>query len=140
MAPHAAQRGTRLRMRMSYNGADFQAVDEAALTVIGVQKVEWVGRQNSVSDEDALDACPNWPAGLSPGSVRVFPDARFVGGAVESTPRDRVDVRVTLTVKPVEPVTMYLRSFDVDDPTAHDNVVDDESTAEDNRGTTPAAA
>lgn len=117
-----------------------------ALTVLGVQSVIWKGRGNSRYDANELDGDPNWPSGLAPGSVRVFPGARAINGSVESEARDKVGVEVTLSAPPPIPVDVYLRSFDVDDPTASETdvvdgfCVDDESHAWDNRGSTPDKA
>jgi hypothetical protein len=121
------------------NGDGLSCADEVSITVVGVESVEWVGRQNSEMGTDNLDVDPNWPGGLSPGSARVFPGARFVGGAVEPQARDRVDVKVTLTVQPVEELKVYLKSFDVDDPTADTDPLDKETDPEDNRGEVAAS-
>jgi hypothetical protein len=138
-APHTQQLGTKLKM--TYDQAPGVS-DEVALTVIGIESIEWQGRGNSRNDGSLLDADPNYPAGLVPGAVRVFPDARVVMGAVEPAPRDKVDVLVTLSV--VEPIKLYFKSFDMDDPTSERAPVDaplreggfpaDETLAEDNRG------
>ncbi len=118
--------------------------DDVALTVIGVEDIAWKGQNNSVNDDNNLDADPNFPEGLGVEARRVFPDARFVDGAVEMDPRDTVNAEITLSVQPVEPVNIYLRSFDVDDPTADTGPIDGpdvfsfEAQEEDNRGTAPA--
>jgi hypothetical protein len=134
---HTAQRGTKLRL--VYDKVD-DCKDEATITIIGIDSIEWVGRNNSVNDDNVLDADPNWPAAVDPGSDRVFPGARSVGGAVEADPRDHVDVHVTLTVEPIEAVNVYFESFDTDDPTKAAAPIDNEGGAEDNRGTAPAQA
>jgi hypothetical protein len=139
VSPHTAQRGTKLRF--DYDDASgFQGHDRASLTILGIDRIQFVGKNNSRNDDNTLDADPNWPAGLAPGSVRVFPDARVAaaGGAIEAAARDKVDVKVTLTVAPIEPVKFYFRSFDVDDPTSAAAPLDDETKDEDNRGTVPA--
>lgn len=145
IAPDTATRGTRIQA--TYVADDDPAItlsDSVALTVLGVESVTWVGRENAVDDSDTLDADPKWPPGMTiaPGvplhSVRVFPDARYVAGAIEPDPRRFVDARVTLTARPAKPVTVYLRSFDVDDPSAAVAPLDNESVDDDNRGTTPA--
>ena len=138
ISPHAVQRGTKLKLELGIGGKICE--DEVALTVVGVDQITWKGKGNGVNDGDALDNDPNWPGGLAPNASRVFPDARAVGGIVEPDARDRVDVEVSLTVAPPGELKLYLRSFDVDDPTAGTNVVDDESMADDNRGATPAQA
>jgi len=139
-SPHTAQRETKLRM--TYDQVPANIKDEVALTIVGIETIEWVGRSNSETDTNNLDNEPNWPAGLAPGSVRVFPDARVVSGAVEANPRDQVDVKVTLTVEPVGGIKFFFDSFDVDDPSSSTMPVDDpagsENADEDNRGTVPA--
>ena len=136
ISPHTVQQGTRLKLEFEIgtNTCD----DEVALTIIGIDSISWKGKANSVTDGDTLDSDTNWPSGLSPDSWRVFPGARAVGGTVETIARDKVDVEVSLTVAPPSEIKLYLKSFDVDDPTASTNAVDDETTADDNRGTTPA--
>ncbi len=139
ISPHTAQRATKLKL--TYKGGDIECQDAAALTLLGIERIEWVGRNNSSNHDNTLTADTNWPGGLSPGALRVFPDARVAAGAVEGAPRDRVDVKATLTVAPVEPVNLYFKSFDVDDPTSATAPVDDDTAAandEDNRGTAPA--
>ncbi len=138
LSAHTTQRATRLRME--YTAGTTTISDDAALTILGVTGVTWKGRSNSVSDADTLDSDTNWPSGLLPNSWRVFPDARYTTNGVEPNARDRVTVNVGLSAPPPQPVTFYLRSFDVDDPTAATNAVDNESTDDDNRGTTPAQA
>ena len=137
--PHREQRGTRFRAELAVGNV--RSEDEVSLTVVGVEKVEWEGCTNSVNESDELDGDPNWPKGLRPGAVRVFPDARVEGGNVGNA-RDRVKVKVELSVAPPETITVYLRSFDVDDPVAEVGPVDPpgggsnqvEEVEEDNRG------
>lgn len=131
---HTAQRGTKFKLTFSeLPGCE----DEVALTVIGIKQIVWQGINNSVNDDNTLDADPNWPAGLDPGSDRVFSGARLVGSAAEAEPRNRVNVEVTLTAAPVEPLNVNLMSFDVDDPTADVDPLDDETIFFDNRGSWP---
>ncbi len=169
---HTVQRGTKFKFSY-WETADTSgepAVDETfELTVLGVEKIEWKGRNNSVDGTDDLDkdlnhrnptdqftnsidskrngrTFPEVCGGKvesslknpnAPEAVRVFPGRRMIGGKVEPRPRDMVRVNIKLSVAPVEPVTVYFRSFDVDDPSASDKLlteVDDESAAEDNRG------
>jgi hypothetical protein len=70
----------------------------------------------------------------------VFPDARLTAGAVEASSRAVVDVQVTLSVPPVEPLPLHFQSFDVDDPSASVGPVDFSTHTDDNRGTFPALA
>jgi hypothetical protein len=133
---HTEQRETKLKL--TFTSGAMQCEDEAALTIIGIEKVEWVGRNNSRTHNNTLDTdTVTWPAGLAPNAVRVFPGSRVVGSVLEGNDRDEVDVKATLTVKPVEAVDIYFESFDVDDPTFAANPVDNEANERDNRGATP---
>lgn len=115
ISAHTVQQGTKLKM--TYKGNDCGT--NANITVLGVENITWVGNGNSVSNNNSLDSDPNylppnpvpatWPSG-----VRVFPDARAPNYTV---PLNTVQLEVTLSVAPVEPVDLYVRSFDVDDPT-----------------------
>ena len=132
--PHTDQRQTQLRM--TYDQVP-DCFDKVSLTIIGIDKIEWIGKNNSRDDDNALDADPNFPAGLGVNGLRVFPDARLIGGAMEGSFRDKVDVKAKLTVKPIEAVKIYFDSFDVDDPSKDRLPVDDETIPEDNRGLVP---
>ncbi|HUN82643.1 MAG TPA: hypothetical protein VMV81_14155, partial [Phycisphaerae bacterium] len=143
IAPSANKQDVKLRM--TYDQLpNFK--DEVALTIIGIDKIEWMGRNNSENDDNNLLNDPNFPVGLQPGALRVFPDARMTGTppAIEANPRDIVDIKVTLTVDPLESVDIYFDSYDVDDPTSAFGPLDgstaanDEDQERDNRGTTPA--
>jgi hypothetical protein len=145
IAPDTATRGTSIQA--TYVADDDPAItlsDSVALTVLGIESVTWVGRENAVDDGNTLDADPNWPPGMITGAgeplaaQRVFPDARYVAGTIEPGARQFVDARVTLTAPPAKPVIVYLRSFDVDDPFSAVAPLDNESVDDDNRGTTPA--
>jgi len=132
---HTQQRQTKLRM--TYDGAEC-GEDEVTITILGIDKIEWEGKNNSLNHDNTLTDDPNHRgpgnAALNPTAVRVFPGARLVGGAIEARPRNKVDVKATLTVEPIEPVKIYFDSFDVDDPTSRFAPVDDETNERDNRG------
>lgn len=140
--PHSAQQGTKLKM--TYMSCEAECTDEVALTIIGIESIKWKGKNNSRNDDNALDGDPNHksPGGgaVTPASLRVFPDARIAAGAVEASPRNKVDVDVTLSVKPIEAVNVYFDSFDVDDPTSAAAPLDNEANPSDNRGAIPAQA
>lgn len=156
---HTEQKGTVFKMFKKESPEEFQ---EAALTIIGIESIEWEGNSNSVNNDENLDYDVNFrnpsdpvvepqnnikcdcdvitevSSSLKPGGVRVFPGKRILGmNKTEDKPRDKVSVKVTLTVKPIYPIKLYFKSFDVDDPTLEDSYIsgmDDESTAEDNIG------
>lgn len=119
--------------------------DKVALTVLGIAELGWHGNDNSRNDDELLDPDPNHPivqdrAGgpiADPNQdapVRVFPGKRYVNNAATGEPRNEVELEIRLTAAPPRPTFLYLRSFDVDDPSANDDEVDDESKSYDNRG------
>lgn len=150
------QQGTVLRM---YREEDPDVFDEAALTVIGIDSIKWVGIQNSYSMRDKLGGNPNHKvltygsdgssqySPLEGKSVSVFPGRRMVGNQLDPLPRAKVRAEVYLSAKPIEPLKLYFESYDVDDPMANgvgvpdENAVNDESwvdneeNEEDNFGT-----
>ncbi|MFN0214814.1 MAG: hypothetical protein ACKVT2_11205 [Saprospiraceae bacterium] len=118
-AAHSVQKGTKLKM--TYKGEDCET--NVSITILGVENISWIGNGNSVSNSNGLDVDPNYlPPSPSPATwpsaVRVFPDARAPAYTV---PLNTVQLEVTLSVTPVENVDMYVRSFDVDDPTNNSN-------------------
>ncbi len=108
--------------------------DTVTLTALGIADIEFIGKGNSVDDGDKLDEDKQVPTWMKDKVYRVFPGKRLPG---DGEKKDIVDVKVTLNVKPVRPVEFVFRAFDVDDPSAFDDEVDDETKAEDNRGKTP---
>ncbi len=124
--------------------------DKVNFTVLGLKELSWEGYENSRDDSARLDADPQHPiniasaagdaAGAPPPDpeadrpVRVFPGKRYVGGAPTADARDELMLRITMAASPPRAVSLFLRSFDVDDPSANDDEVDDETTPYDNRG------
>ncbi len=140
----AQQRDVKFELRLLPQEGVAAKPDEVDLTVVRVAASQWLGKGNSLRDDDTLDADPHMPAW--PGARRVFPDARALAGAA----RDKVKLKLQLPIEPVEDFDVLLRSFDIDDPAARDAAVDpnDDGTAgsypgsgiaytavEDNRGT-----
>lgn len=88
--------------------------------------VATVANVELVASDSPLDSNPNAGAGL-----RVFPDKTT---PTDSINRRRVRVRATLTA-PIPDITMYFRSFDLDDPSANSFPIDTNgSDPNDNRG------
>ena len=114
---------------------DDQTDDKIVLTAIGIENLEWEGIGNSVDDSYVLDEDPNWSSNVDGKAYRVFPGKRFHRGRPESETRQSVWLNVELNVEPPRPVSLYFKSFDVDDPTADDDEVDQEDSAADNRET-----
>lgn len=122
---HTIQQAISLELRCD-NGADCSGADVVKVTNLGIQSIVWEGLGNGadgdVYNSNVLDAVdPNFhgPAGLS--SRRVFPDRHYSGAGPLN---DKVNAAVTLSVAPVYPVTVYLRTFDLDDPSSDDGPVD----------------
>lgn len=151
---HTTPQGTTLRARFLTNSMTLSE-DKAAITVLGLAGLAWEGKFNSVANlnwaddgvNHPLDPDPNWPTALTGAlsqAVRVFPDARIITPLGQiGPPRNKVTVKARLSVAPTEPVKFQFRSFDVDDPTADQDLVDDDisvAVAEDNRGIVPARA
>jgi len=114
--------------------------DKVTLTVIGIKEVTFIGQNNSVhlkdnpatpaDERNILDRDPHPSA---PGAaLRVFPGARTPG--LGGTTQDKVKVKVVLSTAVPSDLTVYLKSFDVDDPSANTAPVDAEIADEDNRG------
>ncbi len=91
--------------------------DEASSTVLCIKDIEWVGDDNGEGndtyDTDVLGANPL-------GGVRVFPDARAPNF---NTPKNTVKIQVTFVTGCPKPTEIFLRAFDVDDPSP-DAIVD----------------
>jgi len=96
--PHTMQRETKLLLLYNTNPNCPIVGDTVGLTIVGVDKLEWQGINNNL---------------MSNGTdYRVFPDAANPGGNA----RQEIDLKVTLSVAPVEDLDIYLKAFDVDDP------------------------
>ena len=84
-----------------------------ALTVCEVKSIEWIGVGNGevnsptyTSNElkcDAITGC------------RVFPDGRYANNAVSAS-KDIVNIKITLSTDMPDNFTLYVKSFDADDP------------------------
>lgn len=117
IAAHTEQRATRLYA--DYGGGSACASSELAITVIGVESISWQGIENGYTG-DGKNNSPGLDMHISengyPPHARVFPEAKF--GTVKPTDdaKDKVGLNVTLSVKPVENIPVYIRLFDADDP------------------------
>jgi hypothetical protein len=100
-----------------------QELARQSFSVVAVQKVEWLDvNGNQITDPN------NHPSGTV--GVRIFPDATEPGGDA----KNKVKVRATVTPA-IANVPVFLRSIDVDDPSANDpsvTTVDDEMKTQDN--------
>lgn len=105
--------------------------DSVSITIIGLKELAWKGRNNGfdggTNQSNTLDtADPNFPGNLrntdnSPlRSYRVFPDARIINPSVPSltSQKDSVELCVVLSVAPTENFSLYLKAFDIDDPSS----------------------
>ena len=117
---HTAQQATKLRMTYDKTPG---LKDEAALTFIGVKAMMWIGRGNGFTagstahNSNTLDQDPAFGA----GSNRLFAGGR---AADVGTALDNADLEVELTVAPIENLDLYLKSYDVDDPSTETTRVD----------------
>ncbi len=113
---------------------DKEISDRIVFTALGVEKVTWVGND---TDKTApiIDKDDNWPATAEGKGLRVFPGKVWKGSAPSAKSNQELKVEVKLSAKPTRPVKVHLKSFDVDDPTTEDPILDDESASEDNRHT-----
>ena len=114
--PHQNQRQTSLSF--TYQGTNICPTN-AYLTVLSVVQVSWEGvNGNAANSTDVLDADPNFTPPVPnpptwPHAVRIFPDARITN---PNQPQNTARLNTRLAVAPVEALTMYVRSFDADDP------------------------
>ncbi len=105
------------QLELYYNGVPAPC-DKAYLTILGVEKLTWEGvGGNSANDNNVLDTDPNLtgtdaPGGW-PGGVRIFPDARLPDYTL---PKRSSSLKIELSTNPIEPVKLFVKSFDVDDP------------------------
>lgn len=121
-----ATRGTKIRLELENQNTVFSptcGADIVALTVVEILAVKWLGMGNgALSDEagtkspdftgDYLDADTEYGA---TNSVRVFPDGRIEGGGVSAS-KNKVRIKIEMTPTAALPTKLYLRAFDMDDP------------------------
>lgn len=119
-------RGTKIRLELENQNTVFSptcGADVVALTVVEILAVKWLGMGNgALSDEagtkspdftgDYLDADTEYGA---TNSVRVFPDGRIEGGVVSAS-KNKVRIKIEMTPTAALPTKLYLRAFDMDDP------------------------
>jgi hypothetical protein len=97
------------------------------ITIIDIAGMEWVGVQNGFTgdgknDSNTLDPCPH-PANVGTVSYqRIFPEKKAPGAS--SPVRSGAILRVRFSTAPVVSQMLYLRAFDVDDPSAETQFVD----------------
>lgn len=121
------------------------STDKIAVTVLGVESVQWLANgQNGFSatggSSSVLDHDPLWPNLIShQHAVRYVPGRRYTGSGLSGN-LDTVLIEVKLTAPAVEPISIFLRAFDMDEPIAFDNEIDDEQALgdNDNFGNTPS--
>ncbi len=111
---------------------DKEITDRIVFTTLGVEEVTWVGKDKDASAPE-IDVDPSWPEWAEGKGLRVFPGKRWDGNKPSSRTKQELQVEVKLSAKPTRPVKVHLKSFDVDDPSTYDPILDDESVAEDNR-------
>lgn len=112
LSKHANPRETILDLYCDTGSDCIGTTDKVALTIIGIQNLQWIGIQNSENDDANLTAETN-PVGRAIDGVKIFPDGRSATDPARTT----AVLRITLSAPPVEPLTIFVRPFDVDDPT-----------------------
>lgn len=120
------------KLKIKYNSTQS---DDVGITIVGVKELSWEGIQNgfdpvtnhtsSTLDEDSNFSTPVF-SNLK--AYRVFPNKKFIpsGSTVtlSSDVKNKVKLKVELTVAPVYPFDLYIRVFDVDDPSSNKGPVD----------------
>jgi hypothetical protein len=131
---HSAQQGTILKL-ICTDDTSCSIEDKVAITVLGLKELEWKGIDNGYGGPSnltsaTLDIDPNFTGATFSDDVtpmdnfRVFTGGRYLGGLTVSDLKDKVKLCVSLSVVPTEPITLYLRAFDIDDPNYKDRNVD----------------
>ena len=118
---------TTLTLRLMDNGVELCS-DTVRVTVIGLD-VAW---EVLVANAPPIDEPNDHPshAGLPGGALGV---KYFPGGTVAGDPWSHFVRVLVSTDPPVEGVSVFLKAFDPDDPSANNDVVDDNLTGTDNR-------
>lgn len=133
---HTAQRSTVLRASCNDN-PECPVADEVSITIVGMAGLRWKGMGNGFAgpnntqsntldtDNTHIGNGDTFSDGSPLQSKRVFPGGRIdpMGTSVSSL-KDTVKLEARLSVAPVEPLTLYARAFDVDDPSAKGGDVD----------------
>ncbi|MFN3232807.1 MAG: hypothetical protein ACE363_11710 [Alphaproteobacteria bacterium] len=152
LEPSASTSDVQFELTYEPDGGKDPETDKIAVTVLAVDNMKWHGKDNSRNDDEILDPDPNHPIikGRAGGPaqsgnpyddpVRVFPGKRYVDNKATGEVRSKVELEVILNVEPPRKTQVHLRAFDVDDPSADDDEVDDETKADDNRGEKPAGS
>lgn len=112
LSKHANARETILELYCDTGPDCTGTTDKVALTIIGIQNLQWIGVQNSENDDATLTPETN-PVGRPVDGVKIFPDGRNATDPARTTAL----LRITLNAPPPEPLTIFARPFDVDDPT-----------------------
>lgn len=93
---------------------------KASITILGVKEIKWLGQYNGytggngLNNSDVLDL--HTSENGYPDHVRVFSESKFIDGEPDAVKRNYVNLKVILSVKPIEEIPLYLRLFDADDP------------------------
>ncbi len=112
------------------------ACDEnyVSITVIDFERITWTGIGNGFTGDgfnnsSTLEPDPQYPSGVT--AQRVFAEGKEltgVGKDAKHVTHDEVNLEITLTVPPPKPEHIYLRSFDIDDPSNETQFVDPNDT------------
>jgi hypothetical protein len=121
---HTIQQQVKLFAR-AYDDLEPACTDKfVGITIVGIEKVEWVGKQNGYTGDgknnsNTLDPNPT-------GGVRVFPEGKEpIPSAI---PKTSVGLRITLSVSAPVEQQLFVRPFDIDDPSEESVFVDPNDT------------
>lgn len=127
---HTIQQQVKLFAR-AYDDLEPACTDKfVTITIVGIEKIEWVGKENGYTKakEPGKDPGINNSNTLDEvdGSFRVFPELKeTVKGATVKT---SVSVKITLSVAPPVKQDLFVRPFDIDDPSYDKTFVDPNDT------------
>lgn len=101
--------------------------DKVYMTNVEIKEINWLGKGNGGTSapftSDVLEEIddPSSTPTKKIKTLRVFPDGRFENGTVTAS-RDMVDIEIVLsTIQENAKETVYLRAFDIDDPSQDKN-------------------
>ncbi len=121
---HHKQRGTIIELSSPDN--TISCIDRISITIIGTRRILWNGNNNGyqcaeITPCNTLDIDPNFPTNTALKGYRVFPGAR--ANDVNKA-NDLVNFDLFLTPAPVRAMSIYVKTFDIDDPSDDTKFID----------------
>jgi hypothetical protein len=124
---HNTQRQTQLKAKASSDNTPL-CMDEdiVSLTVLAVKSIEWEGIENGYTGngKNNSNTLDDSPIASGAPNKRVFPEKKYISGTTLTNVKDIVKLKVTLSTTPIEEIKIYLRPFDIDDPSVETAFVD----------------